>query len=197
MDDTPEMIRSQMRHTSSDLCDKFETLENRISDNVEATAHRAGDTLTSVRHAMQSVSESLDFRLQVRRHPWLALGGAVAVGYLASRLLERRANTPGMPVEVPPVEVPQPVLPPASQSVLPATTPPTQGFPVQGLMQGVLTGVAHALVARGVPLVLDYFLSQQNPPPVQSLNGPRPAASLPLSSRFPSEESRLRTRNSI
>ena len=174
MDDTPEMIRSQMRHTSSDLCDKFEALENRISDNVEATAHRAGDTLTSVRHAMQSVSESLDFRLQARRHPWLALGGAVAVGYLASKLLERRANTPETPVEVPPVEIAQPS---ASQPVLPATAPTTQGFPVQGLMQGVLTGVAHVLVARGVPLVLDYFLSQQNAPPPQ--NGPRPAASLP------------------
>jgi len=39
--------------------------------------------------AVESVKEALDIRRQVAEHPWLMLGGAVAVGYAGGWLLDR------------------------------------------------------------------------------------------------------------
>jgi ElaB/YqjD/DUF883 family membrane-anchored ribosome-binding protein len=109
--DDPDVIRKQMEETRSSLAEKLETLEQTVAETVTA----ATDTVASVRDAVQetvdsvkgtvqdtvqtvtgsvrdtvdSVKDSLDLSAQVQRHPWLCLGGAMAVGYLGGRWLLR------------------------------------------------------------------------------------------------------------
>lgn len=55
-----------------------ETAEG-MSDRVQAVAEGVGET-------MHAVGETFNLSLQVQRHPWMALGAAVAVGFVAARL---------------------------------------------------------------------------------------------------------------
>jgi hypothetical protein len=98
MDDTLEMIRQQMTETKSHLSDKREHWEHQGSDTVQSTGTAVNDTVAAVQKtvdsvtgavqgAVQSVSNAFDVRRQFDRHPWLVLGGAVVVGYLAYELL--------------------------------------------------------------------------------------------------------------
>jgi cell division septum initiation protein DivIVA len=98
MDDTLEIIRQQMTETKSQLSDKLESLEHQVSDTVQSTGTAVNDTVAAVQKtvdsvtgavqdAVQSVSNAFDVRRQFDRHPWLVLGGALVVGYLAYELL--------------------------------------------------------------------------------------------------------------
>ncbi len=69
MNDTPEVIRQQMEDTKLHLTEKLESLECQVSDGV------------------QSVTDVFDLPLQIERHPWLAVGGSLVLGYLASEIL--------------------------------------------------------------------------------------------------------------
>ena len=98
MNDTPEVIRQQMEETKSQLSVKLESLEHQVSETVQstgtavaATAEAVQETVEAVTGAVQdavhSVSNAFDFPRQVERHPWIAVGGSFALGYLASELL--------------------------------------------------------------------------------------------------------------
>jgi hypothetical protein len=97
-----ELILKRMHQTRTALTDKLETLENQVVDAVQSAASAVAETVENVGEAVQdtvasvtdsvhtavtTVQESLDLRLQVERHPWAIVGSAVAIGYLAERLL--------------------------------------------------------------------------------------------------------------
>jgi ElaB/YqjD/DUF883 family membrane-anchored ribosome-binding protein len=182
VDDEPDVIRSQMDQTRADLTDKLETLEQRVSEGMESTGAVVNSTMTSVSSAVQSVSETLDFPLQVRRHPWIALTGAVALGFLAARLTDRPRQTP-VSAHIPAGD-PSPPEPRARRGAR------------QGTLLGSLLGAMQELTARGLPLALDYLLSprrepeapQPMSPPVPATlpipTNPSPAAGTPLNRRF-------------
>ncbi|HLW66203.1 MAG TPA: hypothetical protein VKS79_12900 [Gemmataceae bacterium] len=81
MDDSPEVIRQHMEETRASLAEKLETLE----EQVVGTVH---DARQSVADTVQSVRDAFDLKLQVQRHPWPVMGGAVAVGFVAGSLIE-------------------------------------------------------------------------------------------------------------
>lgn len=102
MPDEPKVIRQRMEETRASLCEKLETLEQRVVQTVTGTTAAVSETVETVKEAVQetvdvvkgSVHESVetlkhafDPARQLDQHPWLFMAGAVAVGYLGSRKL--------------------------------------------------------------------------------------------------------------
>jgi ElaB/YqjD/DUF883 family membrane-anchored ribosome-binding protein len=98
-----EVIKQQMDQTRAALTEKLETLENQVigtvhdtSSTVSNTVHNVGDTVRDTLHdvratvneVMASVRDALDVTRQIRRHPWLMMGGSVFAGYFGGRVLE-------------------------------------------------------------------------------------------------------------
>lgn len=100
--DEPEVIRQQMDDSRAALTEKLGLLEEKVSETVQSATASVTETVDSVKGAVQgtvdsvrhsvedtvaSVSEALDLALQVKRHPWGMLAGAIAVGYVGAQLL--------------------------------------------------------------------------------------------------------------
>jgi len=91
-----------MERTRGSLTEKLEALEGQVAETVTSTAGAVQDTTQAVQETVaavketvqetmaavtdkvqetvQSVGEAFSLRTQMERHPWLVLGGAVAVG---------------------------------------------------------------------------------------------------------------------
>ncbi len=183
MIDTPELIQEQMKETKSQLSDKLESLEQQFHVNdavqttrsaVAATAEAVQATAETVTGAMQSVSQAFDVRRQIVQHPWMVLGGAAAVGYLAHELLTRTelrtaqsleaASTLG---EFPPTnghalehrDSPVNVAATAAATrayneTLMMSSPLLQ---LKSLAISTLIGIAREAATRAVPLMADYL----------------------------------------
>jgi hypothetical protein len=95
-----EVIRRQMEETRASLSEKLETLEHQVVDTVQGTTAAVADTVASVKDAVQDsmatvkkkVRRTFNLRRHVTRHPWAAVGCAVAAGYVANRLLNSSAH---------------------------------------------------------------------------------------------------------
>jgi ElaB/YqjD/DUF883 family membrane-anchored ribosome-binding protein len=66
------------------------SIQEAVGDTVGTVQDAVRDTMTSVRGGVTSLKQAFDIRGHVRGHPWLMLGGAVALGYLCGRLLRGR-----------------------------------------------------------------------------------------------------------
>lgn len=88
MNDTTEVVQPQVAEATPQLSRELASLEHRFSETVQATRSSVNATVGSVQEAMQSVSNAFDVKLQMEKHPWLILGGAVVVGYLAAEFLD-------------------------------------------------------------------------------------------------------------
>jgi len=93
MDDEPEVTRAQMDETRASLSEKLETLEHHVVDSVQGTTDAVQETVANVKDAVHDtvagVKDLFDPRLQMQRHPWLLVGGSIALGYLGGYLLLR------------------------------------------------------------------------------------------------------------
>jgi uncharacterized protein YoxC len=110
MDDTTEVIRQQMEETKSQISDKLVSLENQVSDTVQSTGSAVNATVEAVQEtvetvteavqdAVQSVSNAFDLQRQIERNPWLILGGAAVLGYLAFEFITGAAKKSPQPSE--------------------------------------------------------------------------------------------------
>lgn len=119
MDNESEMIKHQMEETRSDLVEKLETLENQVVETVQGTTGAVSDTVENVKEAVEetvekvkdtvqrtveAVKDTFNVPLQVQRHPWIMMGGAVAAGFIVGRFFGRAtpagtsAGQPARPV---------------------------------------------------------------------------------------------------
>jgi ElaB/YqjD/DUF883 family membrane-anchored ribosome-binding protein len=104
-----QVILEQMHETRTALAEKLEALENQVVDTVQSAASAVAETVenvkdgvhetvatvtNSVQTTVAAVKESFDLRLQVERHPWAIMGGALALGYIAGRLLAGAGSKP-------------------------------------------------------------------------------------------------------
>jgi len=181
MDDTPEVIRQQMDETMSHLSEKLETLENQVSETVQSTGTAVNATVEAVQEtvetvtgavqgAVQSVSNAFDLRRQLARHPYLVLGGAALLGYLAAKHLSARSDQPAR--RPAPVHPPSPSADNASDgngareqesaamaSALAAAFQAGLDSSFWSQLKGqatiTLLGVMQDIVTRAVPLVMD------------------------------------------
>jgi hypothetical protein len=103
-DNEPEVIRQRMEETRTALTEKLERLEGQVTGMVGVTAEAVTETVENVKETfadvtdavqekVQTVKEMFDFRLQMERHPFLLIGGSVALGFIASRLLKSVGQT--------------------------------------------------------------------------------------------------------
>jgi len=105
MDNEPEeVIKQQMLETRASLAEKLETLEQQVVGTVQSATTAVTDTVESVKDAVQetvemaktsvydtveAVKDTFDLSRHVREHPWLMVGGSVAVGFAGGCLLSR------------------------------------------------------------------------------------------------------------
>jgi ElaB/YqjD/DUF883 family membrane-anchored ribosome-binding protein len=109
-----------MEDTRTALTGKLERLEDKVTSTVEGAAEAVTSTVESVKDAVQgtvesvkgavegtvdTVKETFDLPLQVERHPWVMLGGSVALGFVLGRLLAS-ASRPRAPASAAPVAKP-------------------------------------------------------------------------------------------
>jgi len=116
VDESPEVIKSQMEQTRQDLVEKIETLEHQVahtvqeatsavtntvdtvkevvsntSDAVQSTVESVKDVVSNTTDAVQSTVDSVvgafDLSGHVQRSPWLMFGGAVATGFVLGKVL--------------------------------------------------------------------------------------------------------------
>jgi ElaB/YqjD/DUF883 family membrane-anchored ribosome-binding protein len=95
MEDQAELIRQQMQEKRAELSEKLQELAGKlptdtVAETVESVSHTVTDTAENVQETVHSFQEALDLPKQVQEHPWLAVGGAVLVGYLAHDVLLAR-----------------------------------------------------------------------------------------------------------
>jgi ElaB/YqjD/DUF883 family membrane-anchored ribosome-binding protein len=106
VEDELDEIRNRMEETRASLSDKLEALEDQLRGTVEGATSTVSDTVESVKGTMETVKESLDVTRHVQRRPWLTLGGAFAIGYLAGSLLPpRRRSAEEPPADIAPAPV--------------------------------------------------------------------------------------------
>jgi ElaB/YqjD/DUF883 family membrane-anchored ribosome-binding protein len=114
-----ETIKRQMDARRSSLSDKLEALENQVADSVqgvtdvmcnvtevvESTVESVKDSVESVKDSVQetvgAVKQSFDVSHQMEQHPWVVLGGAFAVGFLAGKMLPVAAPSKAAPSYTP------------------------------------------------------------------------------------------------
>jgi hypothetical protein len=90
-----EDTKLQLEETKLQLTDKLGTLEQQVSQTVETATSAVAATVEAVQGTVDSVTgavgdavhgmhDAFDLRHQIEKHPFLVLGGAVVVGYLAA-----------------------------------------------------------------------------------------------------------------
>lgn len=165
MDDDLATIRSQMNHTRTDLAEKLESLESRVSEGMQSTGAVVTETMTSVRDAVQSVSQTLDLRRHVQRHPWMAVGASFALGCLAARLSSPKARRTVVDLD------------------RPTSSSTHDRIPTSAGLFGSLAGVLRDAVAVALPLALNRVFPQ-SPVPAASPEATAPeAATIPLTAQ--------------
>jgi len=104
VDDELEVIQTQMEETRSSLANKLEALEGQILGTVETASSAVTDTVESVKESVaetvETVKDTFNVRKHIENHPWLAMGGSIATGYLAGWLISSSSREP-QPAAVP------------------------------------------------------------------------------------------------
>lgn len=99
--DTVSTVTETVENVKESIAQTVQTVTGSVQHTVEAVSDTVGSTVQTVK---RSLRDFFDVPGHVRRHPWLALGGSVLVGYLGGRLLlprpERDATT-GAPAPTP------------------------------------------------------------------------------------------------
>jgi len=92
------MIKRQMQARRDSLAAKLEALEQQVTSGVNevtSTVSDVRDTVEgtvgtvkdSVEQTLETFRDTLNLPLQIERHPWAMLGGAVALGFVGGRML--------------------------------------------------------------------------------------------------------------
>jgi len=112
MAEETEVIEHQMEETRKALAEKVEALEKQVVSTVKDTTQTVTETVADVKEAVQetvgtvgetvqktveTVKETFDFRKLVENRPWVAVGGAVTVGYLLGAMLSRGSSAGSAP----------------------------------------------------------------------------------------------------
>jgi ElaB/YqjD/DUF883 family membrane-anchored ribosome-binding protein len=163
VDNELEVIRHQMEGTRASLADKLDTLESHVLDTVHEATDAVSHTVEDVKSVVDNVTDSLqdtvetvkdafNFSDHVRRHPWMSLGGAVAVGYVGGTLLLPARSTKESKAEAPARETFTPA--PAATAARASAEESSLLAPLKqlkGLAIGALMGLVRELVSNSLP----------------------------------------------
>lgn len=182
MHDSAEEIRREMDETKQQLVEKVGELEHQVSATVQAVGETVSSTVGAVRDVVHSVSNTFDIPRHVERHPWWALGGALALGYMAARMLEGDTK-PASRMKLPPqsanpLEANLHFAAPAAERARPPVADPdatvaavaaayetcmknSAGNELRAVAFNALLGTVSQVVAKVVPQAVDYWISKQ------------------------------------
>jgi hypothetical protein len=181
--DRAAMIRQSMEQTKRRLTQSLATLETQVTEKVQHAGTAVNATAEAVQEAVHSVGKAFDMERQFRRHPWLFVGGSMALGFVATELL-RNGNSNHSVVTVPTSSTgtngaygqtsdqpgkaheangatgtAQAAMASASE-VKNGVAHPNEssiGSELRRVAMGAFSGIAQDLVARSVPQVMEYF----------------------------------------
>jgi len=171
-DISEDMLQREMAETRASLTEKLETLEQKVvgtvenatttvSETVDAIKDTVHETVASVQEGVKggvdSVKEIFDVPAHVEKHPWLMVGGSVAVGYCVGTLLMQNSQREAAPAfsnasmfgnNYAPVPQPrsQPAPAPAEPSIW-----ESEISKLKGLALGMLFGTAREMLLQSVP----------------------------------------------
>lgn len=172
MENEPEVIRQQMEDTRTALTEKLEDLEEQVAARVRNTTDSVTETVEHVKEAVEntvhtvsdtvdrtveSVKDTFDVNRQVQQRPWLMLGGAVLLGYIGGRLLERM---------LPPIPRANGYQPPryeplaTSYQAAPAPAKPSLGAEVIEHMKPALTKLSQLAIGVTTGIIGDMIREQ-------------------------------------
>ena len=121
MDQTDDRIQQDIKdilQTRMAISDKLEMLEHRVEEKVErsrtAVKELVDHTAGVVEGMMDKTKMTLDPLHQFSQRPWVVLGGAVMLGYIAG-LIESRMRATGVHPYYTPEAEGAPVMPPGSR----------------------------------------------------------------------------------
>jgi ElaB/YqjD/DUF883 family membrane-anchored ribosome-binding protein len=177
-----ERIKQEMQETRSALAEKLETLEQKVVGvvgAVEEATSVVGDTVGAIKETVQdtvnavndevhesvaSVRDFLDVKSRVQEHPWLMVGGSVAVGYCLGVLLDKSKTSGPSATSAIGEAASQTAIgnqaPSNGHRIETATQAAAQGqlnlwapeiAKLKGLALGVLFGTAREMIASSLP----------------------------------------------
>lgn len=181
MHDTAEGIRREMDETKQQLVEKVGALEHQVSATVQSVGETVNSTVGAVRDVVQSVGNTFDIPRQVERHPWWALGGALALGYVAARMLDGETEAPsrvalpsrsanlqanplfdGTAAERAPLQAADTDATVAAVAAAYETCMKNSaGNELRAVAFNALLGTVSQVVAKVVPVAIDYWISKQ------------------------------------
>lgn len=89
--ETVQSATASMSEATANVLETVQTATTSVSNTVGSVTNAVHETVDTVRQSVEgtveSVREACDLNLQFQQHPWLMLGGAVAVGVLGANLL--------------------------------------------------------------------------------------------------------------
>ena len=81
-----DQARRRLAAAQTAIAEKLEIVEKQVRDTVAGAQSAIDDVVTNVKGTVSDTTDTLkrsfDVPYQTRRHPWLAFGSAVLVGYL-------------------------------------------------------------------------------------------------------------------
>lgn len=90
-EDLKDILRTRMA-----LADKLQLLEQRVEEKVQGTKMAAMDVISHAKSTalelVETTTQQFNPAVQAGRRPWLLVGGAVAVGFLAGWFDQRRRS---------------------------------------------------------------------------------------------------------
>jgi len=88
-----EVIRDEMEHTRANLADKLGALEEQVRETVSTASETVTSTVEGVKEVVSNVSETVEnvtdtFNVSkhIDEHPWVAMGVAMAAGFVAAQM---------------------------------------------------------------------------------------------------------------
>lgn len=207
-----EESKLQLEETKLQLTDKLGTLEQQVSQTVETASTAVTATVEAVQGTVESVTgavedavhgmhNAFDLRHQFEKHPFLVLGGAVVVGYLAAEYFKSPSRNNQPPAPAPAVDIangdnfrydnPQPqsyVAPtrPIPQSAPPAPTSPSPLDSLKTLAISTLMGSIQGIAMRAIPEIVGLVMGNSVRQQAQQHQEP-PAQESPRARIWPEE----------
>ena len=176
------IIRNQMEITRRRMSQKLDMLEEHVLDTVHSAGSTVNATAETVQDVVQSVGRAFDIEQHYRRHPWLFIGGSVALGYVLTELLSEGVSEVSPSVAAKSSDQcdcngdTHPVLtdhsattdgsvvsgnPGAMETAHngdPRSNGGTTGYGIRRASMEAFASFAREIATRSLPLVMDYFL---------------------------------------
>jgi ElaB/YqjD/DUF883 family membrane-anchored ribosome-binding protein len=188
--ETTQAVNKTVENVTDAVEGTVNTVKETVAGTVNTVKETVAGTVNTVTDSVESVKNALDISGYVEKHPWLVMGGCVAVGYaLGSMLGESQPHRAGSSTPARSAYEP-PASPSTSEawgatSAAPTSTGsaggsltsfiPDSWMPVidklKGLAIGTMSGVVGEMVMKAVPENIKNEVSQLLDDTTQRLGG--------------------------